>query len=57
MFLNDPVYVVEEPESPELPEEKEIGISFKGQNKQEIIVIVYDGNAEYLSENDETFLM
>lgn len=57
MFLSDPVYVVEEPESPELPEEKEITIPFKGQNKQEIMVIVNDEKAEYLSENEEAFLM
>jgi hypothetical protein len=57
MFLNDPVYVVEEPETPELPEEKKTAISFRGQNKQEIIVIMHDEHAEYLSENDEAFLM
>jgi hypothetical protein len=57
MFLNDPVYVVEEPESPELPEEKEIAIQFKGKNKQEIVVMVNDEKAEYLSENEEAFLM
>ena len=57
LFLNDPIYILEEPESSELPEEKEITISFKGQNKREVMVIVSDRNAEYLSEDEENFLI
>lgn len=56
LFLNEPIYIVEEPRQPDetqdLPE-----IRYKGQNKQEILVIVYDEMEEYLSEKDEALLL
>lgn len=57
LFLNESVYIVDEPEplestEPELPE-----IQYKGQNKQKILIMVYDEKEEFLSEKDEAFLL
>lgn len=57
LFLKEPVYVVEEPEQPGEATQDQPEIRYKGQNKQEILVIVYDEMAEFLSEKDEALLI
>jgi len=57
IFLNEPVYIVEEPEPPEEAIQDQPEIRYKGQNKQEVLVIVYDEMTEYLSEKDEALLI
>lgn len=57
IFFNESIYAVEEPEPSEEATQDQPEIQYKGQNKQEVLVIVYDEMAEYISEKDEALLI
>ena len=55
-FLRQPIYVVPEPERPDSEPTPPPELSWQGEGKQEIMVLVQEPRYEFLAPEDQTFL-